>query len=70
MLGCDLTSWVLEGVAYVDYSVRGQLKCDDTSRETRFRLSAKRRSPFKSAGSSVQSTAGSRDVCISGSNAG
>jgi hypothetical protein len=32
----------------------GQLKCDGTCAETRFRLSAKRRSPFKSAGASVQ----------------
>ena len=29
---------------------RGQLKCDGTHAETRFRLSAKRTSPFKSAG--------------------
>ena len=49
---------------------RGQLKCDGTRAETRFRLSAKRTSPFKSAGASVQSTTGSRGVCISGSNAG
>jgi len=49
---------------------RGQLKCDGTRSETRFRLSAKRTSPFKSAGASVQSTAGSRSVRISGSNAG
>jgi len=49
---------------------RGQLKCDGTRAETRFRLSARRTSPFKSAGSSVQSTAGSRSVRISGSNAG
>ena len=47
-----------------------QLKCDGTRAETRFRLSAKRTSPFKSAGASVQSTTGSRGVCISGSNAG
>jgi len=47
----------------------GQLKCDGTRAETRFRLSAKRVSPFKSAGSSVQST-GSRSVRIRGSNAG
>jgi hypothetical protein len=46
------------------------LKCDGTSAETRFRLSAKRSSPFKSAGASVQSTTGSRGVRISGSNAG
>ena len=29
---------------------RGQLKCDGTRAETRFRLSAKRTSPFKLAG--------------------
>ena len=47
---------------------RGQLKC-----ETRFPLSAKRTSPFKSSGASVQSTTGSRGVrinCSNGSNAG
>jgi hypothetical protein len=51
-------------------SCRLRLKCDGTRAETRFRLSAKRTSPFKSAGASVQSTAGSRVVSISGSNAG
>jgi hypothetical protein len=49
---------------------RLRLKCDGTRGETRFRLSAKRTSPFKSAGASVQSTTGSRGVRISGSNAG
>jgi len=49
---------------------RGQLKCDGTRVEIRFRLSAKRMSPFKSAGASVQSTTGSRGVRISGSNGG
>jgi hypothetical protein len=49
---------------------RLRLKCDGTRTETRFRLSAKRTSPFKSAGTSVQSTTGSRGVRISGSNAG
>jgi hypothetical protein len=49
---------------------RLRLKCDSTRAGTRFRLSAKRTSPFKSAGASVQSTAGSRGVRISGSNAG
>ena len=49
---------------------RCQLKCDCTRAETRFRLSAKRTSPFKSAGASVQSTTGSRGLRISGSNAG
>jgi len=38
--------------------------------ETKFRLSTKRTSPFKSAEASVQSTTGSRCVRISGSNAG
>ena len=46
-----------------------RLKRDDTRAETRFRLSPKRTSPFKSAGASVQSTAGSRGMRISGSNA-
>jgi hypothetical protein len=47
---------------------RLRLKCDGTGAETRFHLSAKRTSPFKSAGASVQSTTGSRSVRISGSN--
>jgi len=47
-----------------------RLKCDGTRAETRFRLSAKRASPFKSAGALVQSTTGSQGVRISGSNAG
>ena len=47
-----------------------RLKRDGTRAETRFRLSPKRTSPFKSAGASVQSTAGSRGVRISVSNAG
>jgi len=47
-----------------------RLKSDGTRAETRFRLSPKRTSPFKSAGASVHSTAGSRGVRISGSNAG
>jgi len=46
------------------------LKRDVTRAETRFRLSPRRTSPLKSAGASVQSTAGSRGVWISGSNAG
>jgi hypothetical protein len=47
-----------------------RLKCDGTRAETRFRLSAKRTSLFKSVGASVQSTTGSRGVRISGSNVG
>jgi hypothetical protein len=49
---------------------RLHLKCDGTRTETRFYLSAKRTSPFKSAGASVQPTTGSRGVGLSGSNAG
>ena len=49
---------------------RGRLKCDGTGTETRFRLSAKWTSLFKSAGASVQSTTGSRGMRNSGSNAG
>jgi hypothetical protein len=49
---------------------RLRLKCDGTRAETRSCLSAKRTSPFKSAGTSVQSTIGSRGVGISGSNVG
>ena len=47
---------------------RLRLKCDGTCAETRFCLSAQRTNPFKSAGASVQSTAGSRGVRINGSN--
>jgi hypothetical protein len=47
---------------------RLRLKCDGTCAETKFRLSAKRTSPFKSAGASVQSATGSGGVPISGSN--
>ena len=49
---------------------RLRLKRDGTRAETRLCLSAKRTSPFKPAGASVQSTAGSRGARISGSNAG
>ena len=60
----------------------GPVSCSETSvriaraerdgrrAETRFRLSPKRTSPFKSVGASVQSTAGSRGVRISLSNVG
>jgi hypothetical protein len=49
---------------------RLRLKCDGSFAETRYRLSAKLTSPFKSAGASVQSTTGSWGVRISSSNAG
>ena len=43
---------------------------DGTRAEIRFPLAPKRTSPFKSAGQSVQSTAGNRGVRISVNNAG
>ena len=49
---------------------RLRLKRDGTRAETRFRLSVKRTSPFKSAVASVQSTTGSRGVHFSSSNTG
>jgi hypothetical protein len=49
---------------------RLHLKCDGTHTETRFCLSAKWPSPFKSVVASVQSTTGSRGVRISGNNSG
>jgi len=56
---------------YVRRAVRRLgLKYDGTRAETRVRPSAKRTSPFKSAGASVQSTTGSRGVLIGGSNVG
>ena len=49
---------------------RARAEPDGTRAETTFRLSPKRKSPFKSAWDSVQSTVGSRGVRISVSNAG
>ena len=46
------------------------LKRHGTCAETRFHLSPKQTLPFKSTGASVQSTASSRVVSISGSNVG
>jgi len=72
----DMPSRLKKGQLYLFYRhlygthCRLRLKCDGTRAETRFRLSAKRSNPFKSAGESVQSTTGSRGVRISGSNAG
>ena len=57
-------------MGFLQYCCRLPLKCDGIGAEIRFRLSSKRTSPFKSAGASVQSTPGSRDVRISGSITG
>ena len=43
----------------------GELKCDGTRAETRFRLSAKRTSPFKSAGGRQFSRLLAAEVCAS-----
>jgi len=49
----------------VEYISRLRLKCDDTRAETRFRLSAKRTSPFKSAGGRQFSRVLAAEVCAS-----
>ena len=54
----------------VTFIRRLRLKRDGTRADPRLCLSAKRASPFKPAGASVQSNTGSRGVRISGSNAG
>jgi hypothetical protein len=56
---------ILVRTAPAYFERRLRLKCDATIAETRFRLSAKRTSPFKSVGESVQSTTGRRAVHIS-----
>jgi len=55
---------------FISVMSRARAERDGTRAETTFRLSPKRTSLFKSAGASVQSTAGSRGVRISVSNAG
>ena len=77
-LSCLFFTWALTWLCALvkTYSVehkwficsRARLKRDGTCTETRYGLSAKRTSPFKSAGGSVQSTTGSRGVRISSSN--
>ena len=62
--------WVRLESSCCFWSVRLRFKRDGKRAETWFHLSAKRTSPFKSVGASVQSTTGSRSVRISGSNAG
>ena len=59
-----------QNMAVYNHYIGARAEADGTGAETRFRLSPKRTSPFKSAGESVQSTAGSRGVRISVSNAG
>ena len=47
------------------YGCRGQLKCDGIRAETRFRLSAKRTSPFKSTGRRLFSRLLAAELCAS-----
>jgi len=67
---CRAYECVCHSLFTLAWSCTARLKRDGTRAETRFCLSPKRTSPFKSAGESVQSTAGSRVVRIRGSNAG
>ena len=52
-------------IVTLDSSGRGQLKCDGTRTETRFSLSAKRTSPFKSAVRRQFSRLLAAEVCAS-----
>ena len=68
---CTLNSVTLHGIVkFASLVSTARAERDGTRAETRFRLSPKRTSPFKSVGASVQPTAGSRGVRISLSNAG
>jgi hypothetical protein len=62
--------WNYQTSQFINQYGRLRLKCDGTRAETRFHLSPKQTSPFKSAGASVQSTDGNWCVRISVSNAG
>ena len=67
--GDELLARILDATACTNKSEdqlrrKGQLKCDGTRAETRFRLSAKRTSPFKSAGG-VSSVDYWQKVCAS-----
>ena len=57
------TGGSIHGQGHRSYIRRGQLKRDDTRAETTFRLSAKRTSPFKSAGGRQFSRLLAADVC-------
>ena len=64
----NIDQFILKQVQFSSGIARAER--DGTRPETIFRLSPKRTSPFKSVGASVQSTAASRGVLISFSNAG
>ena len=65
MSPCNLILNARHKNCFIRDRLRLRLKCDGTRAETRFRLSAKRTSLFKSAGASVQSTIGAAEVCAS-----
>ena len=66
----DINTPATSGRFYISIG-RLRLKCDGTCSETRFRLPAKRTSPFKSAGGRQFSRLLAAEVCaISGSNGG
>ena len=62
-LGIDLPLYAIYKRGHLPHSI-ARAERDGIRAETRFRLSPKRTSPFKSVGASVQSTAGSRGVRI------
>jgi len=67
LLAVYKTLYIIDGTVWgKGFAGTAHSKCDGTRAETRSGLSAKWMSPFKSAGVSVQSTAGSRGVRISG----
>ena len=74
----DITKWIVAFLSFAKafkkcifggsrsvFSGRGQLKCDVSRAETRFRLSAKRTSQFKSAGGRQFSRLPAAEVCPS-----
>jgi len=66
MYRLEVTHYLTITVRLRTYQSTARSKRDGTRAETRFGLSAKRTSPYKSAEVSVKSTAGSRGVRISG----
>ena len=70
MIGVAAKQFKLADIQTIVSRCIARAERDGTRTETRFRLSPKRTSPFKSVGASVQSTARSRGVRISLSNAG
>ena len=67
---CGSPRSVMYTTSFFPLGVIARAERDGTRAETRFRLSPKRTSPFKSVGASVQSTACSQGVRISLSNVG